>query len=226
MNLNSNTIISVKSLYKKFTNDYQGKFALYDFNADFQTNSFNLILGESGSGKTTLLKLISCLMSPSKGTIFINKNEITSLGKFELASLRMKYFGFAFQEIGLLEHLTCIENISFPNLSLDDIRALDLANYFNISDCINKLPKQLSLGEKQRTSIARALYKKPKILIADEPTANLDWKNAKKTLELIKSYSGDDTTVFLATHDERAIEFATKIIRLDKGKSIEIKDVN
>lgn len=217
MSLKDNTIITVKNLYKKFLSDYQGKFALYDFNSEFQKDSFNLILGESGSGKTTLLKLISCLMSPSKGSIIIDSTEVTSMSKFELSSLRMKYFGFTFQELGLLEHLTCIENISFPNLYDEDKRALELAEYFKISDCIDKFPNQMSLGEKQRTSIARALYKKPKILIADEPTANLDWANAKRTLELIKSYSGDGTTVFLATHDERAKEFATKIVKLEKG---------
>jgi ABC-type lipoprotein export system ATPase subunit len=218
-------IVTIENLYKKFVNDYQGRFALFDFNANFKKNSFNLILGESGSGKTTLLKCLSCLMSPSKGSIYIDNNEITSLSKLELTNMRMKYFGFAFQELGLLEHLTCSENISFPNLSINNERALDLADYFKISNCLDKFPKHLSLGEKQRTSIARALYKNPKILIADEPTANLDWKNAKRTLELIKKYSSDSTTVFLATHDERAIEFATKILRLENGKLIEMKDI-
>lgn len=225
MNSKNYMMVSIENLYKKFANDYQGKFALFDFSANFQKNSFNLILGESGSGKTTLLKLISCLMSPSKGSIFVDNKEITSLSKFELTNMRMKYFGFAFQELGLLEHLTCKENISFPNLSINDERALELADYFKITDCLNKFPKHLSLGEKQRTSIARALYKNPKILIADEPTANLDWKNAKRTLELIKTYSSNSTTVFLATHDERAVEFATKILRLENGKLIENIDI-
>lgn len=225
MNSKDKKIVTINSLYKKFANDYQGKFALFDFNATFEENSFNLILGESGSGKTTLLKLISCLMTPSKGSINVDGNEITSFSKFELTNMRMKYYGFAFQELGLLEHLTCGENISFPNLSINDERSLELADYFKISSCFNKFPNQLSLGEKQRTSIARALYKNPKILIADEPTANLDWNNARRTLELIKKYSSSATTVFLATHDERAIEFATKIIRLENGKIIEMNDL-
>lgn len=215
------SIIKVNNAYKHYQNSEKGFFALFDISAEFFEGSFNVILGESGSGKTTLLKLLSGLIFPSKGEVMFHGDSFISMNNSQLAEIRRKYFGFVFQEVGLLEHLKCDENIQFPELEFKSNQVAELADYFGISHCMEKFPNQISLGEKQRVTLARALYKKPEILFADEPTANLDWKNARKSIELIKKYSTDGKTIFLATHDERILEFATNIIRLEKGKIIE-----
>ena len=217
------SIIKFDKAYKHFQNADTGFFALFDISADFFEGSFNVILGESGSGKTTFLKLLSGLILPSKGDVLFRGENFSALNNSQLSEIRRNYFGFVFQEVGLLDHLKCFENIQFPELEFNIKQVDELAEYFGISHCMNKFPNQISLGEKQRVTLARALYKKPEIILADEPTANLDWKNARKSIELIKKYSQDGKTVFLATHDERILEFATNMIRLEKGKIIETK---
>jgi ABC-type lipoprotein export system ATPase subunit len=221
--INDNTILKIEQGYKHYANTESGIFALYEINASFKTESFNLILGESGSGKTTLLKLLSGLIQPSKGTVILKGDNLGELDYAHLAELRRKYYGFIFPEIGLLEHLKCFENIQFPELDFEVEKVKNLAEYFGIINCLQKYPNQISQGEKQRAIMARALYNEPKIIMADEPTANLDWKNAKKSIELLKEYSLKGNAVFIATHEERILEYSTSMIRLEKGKVIEKK---
>lgn len=215
------SIVKFDKTYKHYQNADMGFFALFDISANFFEGSFNVILGESGSGKTTFLKLLSGLILPSKGNVLFRNENLSVMNNSQLSEIRRNHFGFVFQEVGLLDHLKCFENIQFPELEFNIKQVNELAEYFGISHCMNKFPSQISLGEKQRVTLARALYKKPEVIVADEPTANLDWKNAKKSIELIKKYSQDGKTVFLATHDERILEFATTMIRLEKGKIIE-----
>jgi len=219
---NYKRIIIVTNAFKHYKNSEGGFFALFDVSVEIVEGSFNVILGESGSGKTTLLKLLSGLIFPSKGEVTFEGSDLNTMNNSQLAEIRRNNFGFVFPEVGLLEHLNCNENIQFPELEFKSTKVDELAKYFGISHCMNKFPNQVSLGEKQRVTLARALYKKPEILIADEPTANLDWKNAKRSIELIKKYSSGGKTIILATHDERILEFATNIIRLNRGKIVEI----
>lgn len=218
-----NCIVKFDKVYKHYQNADIGFFALFNISTEIYEGSFNVILGESGSGKTTFLKLLSGLILPSKGDILFRGENLSAMNSSQLSEIRRNHFGFVFQEVGLLEHLKCFENIQFPELEFNIKQVNELAEYFGVSHCMYKFPNQISLGEKQRVTLARALYKKPDIIVADEPTANLDWKNAKKSIELIKKYSQDGITVFLATHDERILDFATNMIRLEKGKPIEIK---
>lgn len=222
MNNNIN-IVRFEGAYKHYNNNSENSFALFNVSASFTEGSFNVILGESGSGKTTFLKLLSGLIQLSKGDIFFKNHNLNSLNYSQLAEMRRESFGFVFQEIGLLDHLKCFENIQFPELKFDIEEVKGLSDYFGISHCLNKFPNEISLGEKQRVALARALYKKPDVLVADEPTANLDWNNAKKSIELIKKITSNGKTVFVATHDERILEYATKMIRLKSGKIIEME---
>ncbi|MBD2704816.1 ABC transporter ATP-binding protein [Spirosoma sp. BT702] len=221
--MSNDSFIKIENLYKFYGDSKSGFFALYDISVEFKAGSFVVILGESGSGKSTLLKTISGLIKPSKGNVFFRDKDLSQLTTAQLAEIRRNYYGFVFQDIGLLDHLMCFENIQFPDLNFDISLVRDLASYFNISHIMHKYPSKISLGEKQRVSLARALYKQPEILIADEPTANLDWKNARISIELIKKYTQDGTTVFLATHDERILDYATDTIRLQKGNLIKTK---
>lgn len=220
---NKINIVRFEGAYKHYNNNSENSFALFNVSASFTEGSFNVILGESGSGKTTFLKLLSGLIQLSKGDIFFKNHNLNSLNYSQLAEMRRESFGFVFQEIGLLDHLKCFENIQFPELKFDIEEVKGLSDYFGISHCLNKFPNEISLGEKQRVALARALYKKPDVLVADEPTANLDWNNAKKSIELIKKITSNGKTVFVATHDERILEYATKMIRLKSGKIIEME---
>jgi ABC-type lipoprotein export system ATPase subunit len=213
-------IIELIKVSKSYGSEGRAFLALSNFTAQFQKGSFNVILGASGSGKTTLLKLLSGLIKPSSGQVIFEDSTMNSLNFSQLAALRRKYFGFVFQDAGLLEHLTALENIQFPELGKMSSGAKDLSEYFGVSQTLEKYPAQMSLGERQRIAIARAIYRKPQILIADEPTANLDWENSKRTIELLKKYSEQGMTVFIATHDERVLDFSDQAVRLEKGVMI------
>jgi putative ABC transport system ATP-binding protein len=184
----------------------------------FAKGSYNIILGQSGSGKTTLLKLIGGLLQPTKGQLFFKDRPLHQLNFSELAQIRREHFGFMFQEAGLLEHLTCAENIAFPRLGDPGKEITEIAGYFGISHCLDKYPAHISLGERQRVCLARALAGRPECVIADEPTANLDWDNASRSVELLREYAGSGTTIFMATHDERFAEKATNVLRIVKGE--------
>lgn len=184
----------------------------------FCKGGFNVILGKSGSGKTTLLKIIGGLMRPTSGNVSFKGQLLNELSFSDLAKVRRESFGYMFQEAGLLSHLTNGENILFPQLETTGSQLGEIASYFGISECLNKYPNEISLGEKQRVSLARALIRKPECVIADEPTANLDWANAEKTMELLRQYSQTGVTVFVATHDERMTDFATSVLKIEKGQ--------
>lgn len=220
---NKDIILTLEKVYKHYQNSDNNSFALFDVSASFGAESFNVILGESGSGKTTLLKLLSGLIQPSKGAVIFHGEDMAVLNYANLAEIRRNNFGFIFPEIGLLDHLKCFENIQFPNLDFEVEKVNELAANFGISHCMNKFPNKISQGEKQRVIMARAIFKTPKIIIADEPTANLDWKNVKKSIELLKEYSQKGNAVFIATHEERILDYSTSMLRLENGKLIESK---
>lgn len=186
--------------------------ALKTISFEIKEGSFNAVVGKSGSGKTTLLKLLGAIEKPTEGSIKYNGLYLDQLSSSEASQLRAQDFGFAFPNIGLLPHLNCEENIVFPKLRADKAKLNYLSGHFSIDDVMNKYPFELSLGERQRVLLARSIYETPKVLIADEPTANLDWDTAEKILFLLKQIQQDGMTICVSTHDDRVRDIADNMI--------------
>jgi len=202
--------------------------ALNGVSLDIKESSFISIAGPSGSGKTTLLNIIGCLDKSTNGDLFFNDKNITGYDDNRLTSFRNDNIGFIFQDFNLIPVLTVYENVEFPlcinpkfkgNHKKNVEEILKMVGIFELKD---RLPKELSGGQKQRVAIARALIKKPLIVLADEPTANLDSDNAKNVMEIMKQMNRDLKTTFLfSTHDKLVMDFAEKIIYLRDGKIVE-----
>jgi len=203
-----------------------GKFtALNDINLTFGKGEFTGLVGPSGSGKTTLLNIIGTLDSPSEGEAIVLGHSVGELEHKDAARMRNEHYGFIFQTYNLLPVYTVYENVEFPLLLLripseERSKAVHAAlEWVGLSDKVKSKPAQLSGGECQRVAIARAMVKKPKIVIADEPTANLDAKNSHNILQTMESLNRELNTSFIfATHDEKAIKYLRRIITLEDGK--------
>ena len=194
---------------------------------DVEAGEFLAIMGASGSGKTTLLNCISCYIPADSGSIRLGKTELARLGEDALAEVRNKQLGFVFQDCNLLDTLTTYENIA---LSLAIVRApartidqqvREMAELLGISDCLDKYPYQVSGGQKQRCACARAIINNPKLILADEPTGNLDQKNSREIIDMLKlSNRSLKQTILLITHDEKIALEADRIITLEDGRII------
>ena len=179
-------------------------------------------MGSSGSGKTTLLKMCGGMLRPTSGTVIVNGKDIYKLSSGSSAEIKRKNIGFIFQKFDLLPFLTAKENIILPSLfdknSFDKSYFEDIAETLNISKRLSHFPSQLSGGEQQRVAIARALINKPDIILADEPTGNLDRKNAENIMELLtSSVKKYGKTLFLITHDDHVASFADRILKIEDG---------
>lgn len=215
-------MISIKDVTKVFGAGEKECYALSHINLEIQTGEFAMILGNSGSGKTTLINLIGGLDSVTDGNIFVDEENITGMSAKEKAQYRNEKIGYIFQNYQLLPALTVEENICMPlmirNKKVDTNFIEDLMNKLGILDCRNKLPSELSGGEQQRTAIARALATKPQIILADEPTGNLDSENGEKVISLIKELKLPTQTVIMITHNIELIKHATRVIKIKDGQ--------
>ena len=222
----SNLVILANNLGK----DYEiGDFivrAVDDVSLRIKESDFVIIKGPSGAGKTTLLNLIGGLDSPNKGVVYSSGVKITNLQEESLATFRLINVGFIFQNFNLISTLTAEENVMFPmklagmNLKEQRERALSLLKQVGLGDRREHLPFQLSAGEQQRVAIARALANDPPIILADEPTANLDKKTSLFIRDLFKDMKKDNKTIIIASHDDHLIELANRIITFEDGKII------
>ena len=199
--------------------------ALNDVSINFQQGEFTAIVGPSGSGKTTFLNSIGGLDTPTSGKVVINNTDITNLKSNELIDFRLRYIGFVFQAYNLIPVLTAKENVEFIMLMQGDsasarkLRAEELLNAVGLSDQINRRPGQLSGGQQQRVAVARALASKPKFVLADEPTANLDSTSTANLLDIMYRLNKEESMTFIfSTHDLRVIDRAKRIITLEDGK--------
>ncbi|RJR31454.1 MAG: ABC transporter ATP-binding protein [Desulfobacteraceae bacterium] len=187
--------------------------------------AFVSVVGPSGSGKTTLLNLIGCLDKPSDGKLLVAGLDVTGLGKTDAAVFRGTHIGFIFQSFNLIPVLTAYENVEYPLVMVQNVSASrrrkqvqDLLEAVGMADQQKKLPDQLSGGQKQRVAIARALVTHPELVLADEPTANLDHDTAMSILTLMKRIRKElDTTFVFSTHDSRIIGEAESIYRIEDG---------
>jgi putative ABC transport system ATP-binding protein len=217
-------IIKTENLTKQYQHKDGIVNAIDSISLEIESGSFVTITGKSGSGKTTLLLVLGGLLKPTSGKIFFNNNEInTSNDKF-LSSYRSKNIGFVMQNFALIPYLTAVENLLVA-LSLNPSMngqskeyATDLLNKVGLGDRINHYPKELSAGQQQRVAIARALANKPQIILADEPTGNLDPSLSIEILEILQHINkNNNVTVIMVTHSPTAAEFGNKKIQLENG---------
>jgi putative ABC transport system ATP-binding protein len=188
---------------------------------------FTTLVGPSGSGKTTLLQLVGCLDMPTAGKVFINNEDATSMNRNERADLRKGTIGFVFQFFALVPTLTAYENVELPLLLMGKknhkARVLELLDAVGLSDRAEHRPDQMSGGQQQRVAVARALASDPLLILADEPTANLDTKNGEQVMDIMKKLNEETGTTFVfATHDPRVIKYAKRVVTLEDG--VIIKD--
>lgn len=189
---------------------------------------FTALVGPSGSGKTTLLQLIGCLDQPSSGHVYITGKDVSSLNRNQRADMRRGTIGFIFQFFALIPTLSAYENVEMPLLlnghtaSERRDRVMELLDAVGLADRANNRPDQLSGGEQQRVAVARALASKPTLILADEPTANLDTPNGKQVMEIMTKLNQETGVTFVfATHDPRVINYARRIVTLRDGLVVE-----
>ena len=223
--MKNNAVIETQHLVKQFPIGGRRFTALNDVNLTFGKGEFTGVVGPSGSGKTTLLNIIGSLDAPSEGKAIVLGQSIGDLSHRGAARLRNEHFGFIFQTYNLFPVYSVFENVEFPllllNMSAADRRqaVFDALKWVGLFDKARNRPAQLSGGESQRVAIARAMVKKPKIVLADEPTANLDAKNSHNILQTMEQLNKElETTFLFATHDEKVIRYLRRIITLEDGR--------
>jgi putative ABC transport system ATP-binding protein len=215
-------MVEIQSVHKRFKTAKNDVLALKEIDLKIDTSEFVLIKGESGSGKSTLLFSLGGMLSPSSGNIIVNNRDLYQLSEKERREYRANEVGFVFQAYHLFPYLTILENILLVN-KLSDTKikkevALEIIEELGLERRISHKPSELSAGEKQRVALARALITNPSIILADEPTGNLDDKNAIEVMKHLKSFQLKGGTVVMVTHGSLADDYATRIIYLDKGQ--------
>ena len=218
-------MIHCDEVTKTFYKNGSEVLSLDRFTADIRSGEFITVRGPSGSGKTTLLLTLGGMQRPSSGKVHFNKHDLYALSPKERASLRSTQIGFVFQMFYLVPYLDLLGNVLIaapdkPDKMLRQ-RAVDLLEQFGLSQRMAHRPDELSAGERQRLAVARALLNRPKILLADEPTGNLDPDNASGVIEHFVKFHQSGGTVVLVTHGASADTFANRIMRLDQGRLIE-----
>ena len=226
--MKNGSIITIENLVKSFPIGGGEFTALNGISLDFEKGEFSGIVGPSGSGKTTLLNILGSLDTPSKGQTNVLGTTSTQMSPKVAANLRKKHIGFIFQTYNLMPVYTVYENVEFPLLLIKTPAAerkkavLEALEWVGLSDKIKSKPPQLSGGESQRVAIARAMVKKPDLVLADEPTANLDAENSHHILQTMEKLNKElQTTFVFATHDEKVIGYLRRIIRLEDGRVVE-----
>jgi putative ABC transport system ATP-binding protein len=205
--------------------------ALRGVSLSIQNGEFTALVGPSGSGKTTLLQLIGCLDLPTSGQVCINGKDVSKLNRNQRADMRRGTIGFIFQFFALIPTLTAYENVEMP-LLLNGYsagerrqRVQELLESVELGDRAQHRPDQLSGGEQQRVAVARALAPKPKLILADEPTANLDTPNGRQVMEIMTRLNQETGVTFIfATHDPRVIEYARRVVTLRDGRIVDIAE--
>ncbi|HEU0175590.1 MAG TPA: ABC transporter ATP-binding protein [Blastocatellia bacterium] len=218
------TVIETQQLSKEFVRDDFHVVALKNVDLAIHRGEFVALMGPSGSGKSTLLHLIAAMDRPTDGKIFVLGEDLRSLSDSEMAHWRNQHIGFIFQSFNLIPVMTALENVELP-LKLTNLKkrervehATTALNLVGLGDRLNHLPRQLSGGQEQRVAIARAIVTDPDLILADEPTGNLDAASAQEALTLLEKLNRDyNKTIIMVTHDPNAASYATIVRQLDKG---------
>jgi putative ABC transport system ATP-binding protein len=217
------SLIRLENIIRNFSLGQQIVKVLKGITLNIDRNEYVALMGPSGSGKSTLMNLVGCLDTPTSGKYWLNGRDISALSDNELADIRNKEIGFVFQTFNLLPRSTALENVSLPlvyagyNASERKKRAEEVLEQVGLADRMDHRPNQLSGGQRQRVAVARALVNRPSIILADEPTGNLDTKTSLEIMKLIKDIHAAGNTVILVTHEEDIAAEADRIIRLRDG---------
>jgi len=222
------SVIQLENVTKIYTVGEVETRALDGVSLNIEDGEFTTLVGPSGSGKTTLLQLMGCLDKPNRGTVKINGRDVTRLKANQRADLRREMIGFIFQFFALVPVLTAYENVELP-LLLNGVpsterreRTLEMLEAVGLADRADHRPDQLSGGQQQRVAIARALGPRPALILADEPTANLDTANGTQAMEIMQRLNEQTGTAFVfATHDPRVVAFARRVVKLQDGRVID-----
>jgi len=218
------TILKLENVSKTYMMGEVPVPALKGINFEVNSEDFTVILGTSGSGKTTLLNIIALLDRPTEGTVFVDELDASELDDKELANLRLKKFGFMFQTFQLVPWLTALKNVEVP-LTIAGVareereeRAKDLLNLVGLTDRMNHRPLQMSGGEQQRVAVARSLVNNPEVIVADEPTGNLDSKTGTEIISLLHKLNDEKkVTIVIVTHDAAIASKAKRTVYLKDG---------
>ena len=220
-------IIEIKNLKKTYNDSEIEVHAVNGVNLNIQEGEFAAIVGPSGSGKTTLLNMLGGLDDPSSGSILIDQTELSNLKSSQLINFRMQNIGFVFQSYNLIPVLTAKENVEFimqlqgKSKKEREARTYELLEAVGLKGRENSRPSKLSGGQQQRVAVARALASKPKFVLADEPTANLDSKSTENLLDIMEELNKKENITFIfSTHDQRVVNKAKRVITLEDGKII------
>jgi len=220
-------LVILRGITKTYKTGNVASQILKGIDLEVEEKEFLAIMGVSGSGKSTLLNIIGLLDKPDSGTYILDGQEVSKLSKNELAYIRNRKIGFVFQAFHLVPWATALENVLMPLLyrgsfkKEDEDRALQLLTRLGLEKRINAKPSELSGGEQQRVAIARALITKPKLLLADEPTGNLDSKSSQEVMKIFKELNEEGLTIIMVTHDPEIAKFAQKIKIIKDGVFIE-----
>jgi ABC-type lipoprotein export system ATPase subunit len=209
-------INNITKVYKKGTESFT---ALEDVSFKIGKGDYVAVNGPSGAGKSTVLYTIGGLIHPDSGTVMFNGNDLYGQSEKFLKNYRKNHVGFVFQQFHLMPYLTVLENIRLNDHRKQAAEIIDsYLEKCSIAELTNKYPSELSVGEKQRTAFIRAIISDPEILLADEPTGNLDPENSAVIMQLIKEYNDKGGTVILVSHNPEAIKYANRVVSLEKGK--------
>lgn len=222
------SIVRIENVFKEYTLGTSRVHALKDINLQIGNGEFLAIAGPSGSGKSTLLNLIGCIDIPSSGKIYIDERDTSGQTPDQLSALRARTIGFIFQTFNLFSVLSAEENIEYPLLQFKELSAAErrerivkFLDIVGLTEFAGHRPNQLSGGQRQRVAIARALATHPKIILADEPTANLDHKTGEGILQLMKDINRNSGTTFIfSTHDAKVMAMAKRLIRIEDGQLV------
>ncbi len=219
----SNSLIKISNIKRDFVLGNEIVYVLKGINLEINKGEYVALMGPSGSGKSTLMNLLGCLDTPTSGSYILNGKDVSKMKDDELAEIRNKEIGFVFQTFNLLPRTTALDNVALPMIyaghskSERNTRATEVLTQVNLADRMDHQPNQLSGGQRQRVAIARALVNKPSIILADEPTGNLDSKTSVEIMNLFNEIHANGNTVILVTHEEEIAAYAHRIIRLRDG---------
>ena len=216
-------ILKLSGISRKYKIGTQEVHALKSVTLEINKNEYVALMGPSGSGKSTLMNILGCLDTPNSGEYFLNGKDVSKMQDDDLAEIRNKEIGFVFQTFNLLPRSSALDNVALPliyagfNKESRTKRALEVLNQVSLSDRVHHKPNELSGGQRQRVAIARALVNNPSIILADEPTGNLDSKTSHEIMALFEEIYKNGNTIILVTHEEDIAQHAHRIIRLKDG---------
>jgi putative ABC transport system ATP-binding protein len=220
----SKTLIKISNIKRDFALGNEIVYVLKGIDLEIKKGEYVALMGPSGSGKSTLMNLLGCLDTPTSGSYILNGKDVSKMHDDELADIRNKEIGFIFQTFNLLPRTTALDNVALPMIyaghskSERNTRATEVLKQVNLADRMDHQPNQLSGGQRQRVAIARALVNKPSIILADEPTGNLDSKTSEEIMALLEEIHQKGNTIIVVTHEEDIAAHAKRIIRMRDGR--------